>query len=83
MSATYRRIWGAGVFGPDLPRKLPVRQREGTPCELEIAIAPVRDSKGHIANLVCNGRDASDSENWKPRSATHEEWTRSGPWRVA
>ena len=60
MSATYRRIWEQVFLGQTYRGSLPVRQREGTPCELEIAIAPVRDSKGHIANLVCNGRDASE-----------------------
>ena len=59
MSESYRRIWELVFQARTYRGNLPVRTRQGTACELEIAITPVLDSKGHIASLVCTGRDAS------------------------
>ncbi len=59
MSNGYRRIWEQVFQGQTYRGNLLVRTRKGTPCETEIAIAPVRDGKGHIVSLVCNGRDVS------------------------
>ena len=59
MSETYHRIWEMVFQARTYRGNLHVRTRQGTPCELDIAITPVLDGKGHIASLVCNGRDVS------------------------
>ena len=59
MSLSYRRIWEQVFQGQTYHGSLNVRTRHGIPCDLEVAITAVRDSKGHISSLVCNGRDAS------------------------
>ena len=59
MSETYRRIWELVFQARTYRGNLQFRTRQGTPCELDIAITPVLDSKGHISSLVCNGCDVS------------------------
>jgi PAS domain S-box-containing protein len=60
LSDAYRRIWEQVFRGQTYRGSLRIRNRQGIPCELDIAIAPVRDSKGNLSSLVCNGRDASE-----------------------
>lgn len=59
LSDTYRRIWEQVFQGKTYRGSLQVRSLKGDGCELEIAIAPVRDGQGRIASLVCSGRDVS------------------------
>jgi two-component system, cell cycle sensor histidine kinase and response regulator CckA len=56
---SYGRIWEQLFQGRTYRGSLPVRRQQGDICELDVAIAPVRDSKGRIASLVCTGKDTS------------------------
>ena len=58
-SKSYRRIWEQVFQGRTYRGTLQVRRKQGDPCQLDVAIAPVRDSNGRIASLVCTGRDTS------------------------
>ena len=58
-SDSYRRIWEQVFQGRTYRGSLQVRWKQGESIELEVTIAPVRDSKGRVANLVCTGRDTS------------------------
>ena len=58
-SDAYRRIWEEVFQGRAYHGNMHLRRRQGEAVELELAIAPVRDSRGRIAGLVCNGRDIS------------------------
>jgi len=59
-SESYRRIWERVFQGRAYRGILQVLRKQGDPCELDVLIAPVRDSKGRIASLLCTGRDTSE-----------------------
>lgn len=40
--------------------RLTERKKDGTPCELELSITPVRDHSGNIISFVCIGRDITN-----------------------
>jgi PAS domain S-box-containing protein len=58
-SDSYRQLWEHVFQGRTYRGSLRVRWKPEDPIELKVAIAPVRDSKGRIASLVCTGRDTS------------------------
>ena len=61
-SDAYRKIWEQVFQGRPYHGALQLRckEKEGDACELDVLIAPVLDSKGRTASLLCTGRDTSE-----------------------
>ncbi len=59
-SESYRKIWEQLFQGRTYRGDLQIRRKDGDPCELDVLIAPVRDSKGRTASMLCTGRDTSE-----------------------